>query len=199
MYDHFLEEMADAIAKELHIDNNDVLSILSRYWQDKIAHVWQVEDVLESARRAEKPITHADAQTILHQVFDHLDSDMGITWTTLDVALEEYRLDFNTLTPETHKQVVGVFNVWRQHDAISHQFGLFPNQVDGNLPEALAFAETLARDVPGVAVFVGVERYASEESEAWLTVRFESGAAKPTIEESEATCTPSSPDNASAS
>ena len=47
MYDHFLEEMADAIAKELHIDNNDVLSILSRYWQDKIAHVWQVEDVLE--------------------------------------------------------------------------------------------------------------------------------------------------------
>jgi hypothetical protein len=37
MYDHFLEEMADAIAKELHIDNNDVLSILNRYWQDKIA------------------------------------------------------------------------------------------------------------------------------------------------------------------
>lgn len=199
MYDYFLEEMADAIAKELHVDTNDVLGILKRYWQDKIAHVWQVEDVLESARRAEKPITQADAQAILHQVFDHLDSDMGITWTTLDVALEDYCLDFNTLTPETRKQVVGVFNVWRQFDAISHQFGLFPNQAEGNLPEALAFAEKLSQDVPGVPVFVGVERYASEETEAWLTVRFESGAAGPSIQESEATCTPSSPDNASAS
>ncbi len=199
MYDHFLEEMADAIAKELHIDNNDVLGILNRYWQDKIAHVWQVEDVLECARRAEKPITRADAQTVLHQVFEGHDSDLGITWTTLDVALEDYCLDFNTLTPETHKQVVGVFNVWRQYDAISHQFGLFPNQVDGNLPDALAFAERLAKDVPGVAVFVGVERYASEEPEAWLTVRYEAGAAEPTIKESEATCTPSSPDNASES
>ena len=199
MYDHFLEEMAAAIAKELHLDNNDVLSILNRYWQDKIAHVWQVEDVLESARRAEKPITRANAQTILQQIFDHLDSDMGITWTTLDVALEDYRLDFNTLTPETRKQVVGVFNVWRQFDAISHQFGWYPNQAEGNLPEALDMAEKLAKDVPGVAVFVGVERYASEEPEAWLTILMNEGETEPTIEESEATCTPSSPDNASAS
>ena len=40
MYDHTLEEMADAIAKELHVNNNAVLSILNHYWQDKIAHVW---------------------------------------------------------------------------------------------------------------------------------------------------------------
>jgi len=199
MYDHFMEEMADAIAKELHIDNNDVLSILNRYWQDKIAHVWQVDDVLESARRAEKPIIRADAQNILHQVFEDHDSALGITWATLDVALEDYRLDFDALTPDTCKQVVGVFNVWRQYDAISHQFGLFPNQAEGNLPEALAFAEKLARDVPGVAIFLGMERYTSEEPEAWLTVRFESGEAEPSIQESEALCTPSSPDNASAS
>jgi hypothetical protein len=199
MYDYILEEMAEAIAREFRIDNNDVLGVLSRYWQDKIAHVWQVEDVLEAAHRAEKPITREDALTILQQVFHGLDSELGITWLTVDVALEEYSLDFNTLTPEAYSQVAGVFEVWRKYDAVSVQFGLFPNQMDGNLPEALEFAKHLARKVPGVPVHLGCERYASEETEPWLTILLKDGQTEPTIEESEATCTPSSPDNASAS
>ena len=199
MYDYMLEEMAEAIAKEFRLDNNDVLGVLSRYWQDKIAHVWQVEDVLEAAHRAEKPITRDDALTILQQVFQGLDSELGITWLTVDVALEEYSLDFNTLTPEAYSQVAGVFEVWRKYDAVSVQFGLFPNQMDGNLPDALEFAKHLARKVPGVPVHLGCERYASEETEPWLTILLKDGQTEPTIEESEATCTPSSPDNASAS
>ena len=199
MYDYMLEEMAEAIAKEFHLDNNEVLRVLGRYWQDKIAHVWQVEDVLEAAHRAEKPITREDALTILQQVFHGLDSELGITWLTVDVALEEYSLDFNTLTPEAYSQVAGVFEVWRKYDAVSVQFGLFPNQMDGNLPEALEFAKHLARKVPGVPVHLGCERYASEETEPWLTILLKDGQTEPTIEESEATCTPSSPDNASAS
>ena len=86
MYDHILEEMADAIAFELNVTSNNVLSVLNQYWQDKIAHVWQVDDMLESARRAGKPITRTDAAGLLHNVFDHLDSSMGISWTNLDVA-----------------------------------------------------------------------------------------------------------------
>ena len=199
MYDYILEEMAEAIAREFRLDNNDVLGVLSRYWQDKIAHVWQVEDVLEAAHRAEKPITREDALTILQQVFHGLDSELGITWLTVDVALEEYSLDFNTLTPEAYSQVAGVFEVWRKYDAVSVQFGLFPNQMDGNLPDALEFAKHLARKVPGVPVHLGCERYASEETEPWLTILLKDGQTEPTIEESEATCTPSSPDNASAS
>lgn len=199
MYDYMLEEMADAIARECHVDNNDVLRVLGQYWQDKIAHVWQVEDVLEAAHRAEKPITRTDAQTILEQIFDDLDSDLGITWLTVDVALEEYSLDFNTLTPEAYSQVAGVFEVWRLHDAVSVQFGLFPNQMDSNLPEALGFAKHLARKVPGVPVYLGCERDASEETEPWLTILLKDGETEPTTQESEATCTPSSPDNASAS
>ena len=199
MYDYILEEMAEAIAREFRLDNNDVLGVLSRYWQDKIAHVWQVEDVLEAAHRAEKPITREDALTILQQVFHGLDSELGITWLTVDVALEEYSLDFNTLTPEAYDQVAGVFEVWRKFDAVSVQFGLFPNQMDGNLPDALEFAKHLARKVPGVPVHLGCERYASEETEPWLTILLKDGQTEPIIKESEATCTPSSPDNASAS
>ncbi|WKZ52665.1 MAG: hypothetical protein QY329_07975 [Anaerolineales bacterium] len=169
MYDYMLEEMAEAIGRECHVDQNDVLRVLGQYWQDKIAHVWQVEDVLEAAHRAEKPITREDAQLILQEVFHELDSEMGITWLTLDVALEEYELAFHELTSETHKQVVGVFEVWRLHDPISTQFGLFPDQMNGNLPEAMEYAKQMARQVPGVLVFLGPERYASEVNEPWLT------------------------------
>ena len=39
MYDYMLEEMAEAIGRECHVDHNDVLRILGQYWQDKIAHL----------------------------------------------------------------------------------------------------------------------------------------------------------------
>lgn len=169
MYDYMLEEMAEAIGRECHVDHNNVLHVLGQYWQDKIAYVWQVEDVLKAAHRAEKPITRADARGILEQVFHDLDSELGITWQTIDTALDEYVLDFLRLKPDTYNQVVGVFEVWRLHDPISTQFGLFPDQMNGNLPEAMEHAKQMARQVPGVLVFLGCERYASEVNEPWLT------------------------------
>ena len=65
MYDHMIEEMADAIAKELHLEPNAILPSLHRFWQDKIAHVWQVEDIYESARRVGKAVTREDAIGLL--------------------------------------------------------------------------------------------------------------------------------------
>ena len=186
MYDYILEEMADAISKELRVHNAEVLNILGRYWQDKIAHVWQVEDVFESARRAGKPITREDAVEILHEVFDHLDSDLGITWMTLDIALEDYKIDFRSLPLDQYSNVHGVFKVWHQADPSVRQFGTFPQKVNGNLPEALAFAKELAKKNLGVPVFVGCEPCHYGEAEAWLTVTLKDGESEPTIEESKA-------------
>ena len=56
MYDYIIEEMADAIANELHVDNNDVLRILHRYWEDKIAHVWRSDHIVHCAFNMGKPI-----------------------------------------------------------------------------------------------------------------------------------------------
>jgi len=192
MYDYILEEMADAISKELHLDNAEVLNILGRYWQDKIAHVWQVEDVFESARRAGKPITREDAVEILHEVFDHLDSDLGITWMTLDIALEDYKIDFRSLPVDQYSNVHGVFKVWLQGDSSFQQFGTYPQKADGNLPEALAFSKELAKKNLGVPVFVGCEPCHYGEAEPWLTVILKDGESEPIIEESEAVCAPSS-------
>lgn len=181
MYDYMLEEMADAIARECHTDHNEVLRVLGQYWQDKIAHVWQVQDVLEAAHRAEKPITRKDARSILDEILHDLDSELGITWQTLSAALDAYSLDFHHLTPEAHKQVVGTFEVWRLHDPISTQFGLFPDQMDGNLPEAMEYAKQMARQVPGVPVLLGCERYASDVIEPWLSFLAADESSEPVI------------------
>jgi hypothetical protein len=187
MYDYMLEEMADAISKELRVDNADVLSILGRYWKDKIAHVWQVEDVFVSARRAGKPITREDAVEVLHEVFDNLDSDLGITWMTLDVALEGYQIDFCSLPVDQHRNVHGVFRVWRRGDLNARQFGVVPNKVNGNLPEALAFAKELAKKNPGLPVFVACEPDSKSGAEPWLAVTLKDGENEPSVEESEST------------
>ncbi len=189
MYDHILEEMADAISNELRIDNSQVLSILSRYWQDKIAHVWQVDDVLESPMRAGKPITRADAGEILKNIFRHLDSELGITWMTLEVALEDYQLEFTSLRKDEWSDVYGVFKVWCESDPAGRQFGDFLDEVEGNLTKALEFARSLSMESPDVHVFVGCQSHFEDETRPWLTVLLKDGEIEPSITENDETFT----------
>ena len=166
MYDHMIEEMADAIAKELHLEPNTILPSLHRFWQDKIAHVWQLEDVYETAYRIGKAITREDAIGLLQDVFHHHDSSLGITWDSLDAAMEDYRLDLTALPEERLSEVHGIFKVWRAGDLIAHQFGLYSNQMNGNLPEALAMARQMAKNQPGTQIHLGLE----DNSDPWLTL-----------------------------
>jgi len=188
MNDYMLEEMADAIAKELHVDSNAVLSILSRYWEDKIAPVWQVDEVLGTALNVGKPIIRVDAIEVLKDIFEGHDAELGITWTTLEVALQEYHLDWKRLPEDRYEEVQGVFKVWRQGNPIAFQVGLFQDHIQGNLPKAITLAKSLADQTPGVPILIGIESRHSDEVDPWLSVtREEDGLL---VEESEAGCTP---------
>lgn len=114
MNDYMLEEMADSIAKEPHVDNNAVLSILSRDWEGKIAPVWQVDEILGTVLNVGKPSTHNDAVEVLKDFFEGHDAELGITWTTLEVALQEYHLDWKRLPEDRLAEVQGVFKAWRK-------------------------------------------------------------------------------------
>lgn len=189
MYDYILEEMADAIGNELHVESNDVLNILNSYWQDKIAHVWQVDDMLEAARRAGKPIMRTDAAGLLSNVFDHHDSSLGISWTSLDVALDDYHFDLKTWPEENYSEVHGIFKVWRKGNTSAHQFGTYPNKLDGNLSEALALAKTMAKEIPGESIFIGLANYPDVDATPWLTITLLEGDTEPIIEENKEPCT----------
>jgi hypothetical protein len=188
MNDYVLEEMADAIEKELHVDRNGILRVLHHYWEEKIAPVWQVDDLLETALNVGKPITKADAIDVLKDLFEGHDAELGITWTTLEVALQEYHLDWERLPEERYPDVQGVFKVWRKGNLIAHQVGLFPDHIHGNLPKALALAKLLADETPNVPILIGCEPRHSEEVEPWLSVVREEDSIH--VEESEETCTP---------
>lgn len=166
MYDHMIEEMADAIAKELHLEPNAILPSLHRFWQDKIAHVWQVEDIYESARRVGKAVTREDAIGLLQDVFHHHDSSLGITWDSLDAALEDYRLDLTALPEERLPEVHGIFKVWNTGNSTFHQFGSYPDQTYGNLPETLSLARMMAKEYLGEQVFLGLKGNPAP----WLTL-----------------------------
>ena len=188
MNDYVLEEMADSIVKELPVDRNDVLRLLHRYWEDKIAPVWQVDDLLDTALNTGTPITKEDAVEVLKDLFDGHDPELGITWITLEVALQEYHLDWKRLPEERYPEVQGVFKVWRKGNMIGHQVGLFPDDTHGNLPKALALAKSLADETPNVPILIGCEPRHSEEVGPWLSVVREEDSIH--VEESEETCTP---------
>jgi hypothetical protein len=170
MNDHVIEEMADAIAKELHVDHNDVLQVLHHYWQDKIAPLWQVDDLLETALNMGKPITNQDAVEVLKDLFEGHDPELGITWTTLEVTLQEYHLDWKRLPEDRYADVQGVFKVWRKGSPIAFLIGLFPDHIHGNLPKAITLAKSLADQSPGVPVLIGCEMRTSDDVEPWLSV-----------------------------
>ena len=85
-----------------------------------------------------------------------------------------------------------MFNVWHQADPSAQQFGTYPQKVDGNLTEALAFAKELAKKNLGLSVFVGCEPCHYGDAEPWLTVTLKDCESEPIIEDSLAICTPSS-------
>ena len=188
MNDHVIEEMADAISNELRVPNEGVLRILHHYWRDKIAPLWQVGNLLGTALNIGKPITKEDATRVLKDLFEGHDPELGITWITLEVALQEYHLDWKRLPEDHYPNVQGVFKVWRKGNLIAHQIGLFPNHIHGNLPKAITLAKSLADETPNVPILIGCEPRHSEEVEPWLSVVREEDCIH--VEESEETCTP---------
>jgi hypothetical protein len=96
MHDYMLDEMAEAVSKKCGIRLDDAFNALIDYWQDKIACIWDVDEMLEAARRAGKPITRADAVELLKQVFDKYGPKLEITWL-MDTALDDYCLRFENL------------------------------------------------------------------------------------------------------
>ena len=187
MNDHVIEEMADAISTELRVPNEDVLRILHHYWQGKIPPLWQGRDLLDTALNAGIPITKDDAVAVLKDLFEGHDAELGITWITLEVALQEYHLDWKHLPEEHYPKVQGVFKVWRKGNLIAQQVGLFPDHIHGNLPKAITLAKSLADETPNVPILIGCEPRHSEEVEPWLSVVREDDETQ--VEECEETCT----------
>jgi hypothetical protein len=52
-------------------------------------HYWQVSDVLHMAEEMDEKVTKKEAQGILNEIEDNIDSEMGVSWTSIRVGIED--------------------------------------------------------------------------------------------------------------
>ncbi len=175
MNEFVLYKMASLISARCGTRIDDVMNALIDFWQDKIAPVWHVTDVFKVAEREGRPILYRDAIEILKAVFDEHGASREITRQSIETALRDYRLCLERLSFEKFGEVHGVFKVWQEHSPFAHQFGLFPEKVNGNFTLAMDFAKLNARAHPEQKIFIGCESSTGKEVRPWLVLCFENG------------------------
>jgi hypothetical protein len=87
MYEFHVDEMAAAVQETLDESPETRLRIreaLAAYWADKIALVWNVEDV----RECKPGISDADAVAALRLVLRRNDASRGVTWDDIVAACD---------------------------------------------------------------------------------------------------------------
>ena len=52
-------------------------------------HYWQIGDVLHMAEEMNEKVTNDEAQEILEEIEDNIDSEMGVSWTSIRVGIED--------------------------------------------------------------------------------------------------------------
>ena len=95
MYDHHIQEMAVSLVEAgVATDKQQVESVLSQYWADKVAVVWTTDDVHSIQDDFDEDVcssslSEEQAESILHKTFDKHDANVGITWESLRFWSEE--------------------------------------------------------------------------------------------------------------
>lgn len=97
MHKHHIEEMVQALVDNKIVkDEKLALSLLEKYWSDKIADVWDTADVIGHAEVYDIELSEDDAKKVLNLMFEASDAEVGITWCSVDAAIEEFQAMRNT-------------------------------------------------------------------------------------------------------
>ena len=52
-------------------------------------HYWQIGDVLHMAEEMDVKVTKVEAQEILEEIENNIDSEMGVSWTSIRCGIED--------------------------------------------------------------------------------------------------------------
>ena len=66
--------------------------ILEKFWADKMALVWDVQDVHTAANEKGVALTNAEAIKVLQELHHYHDKQCGIQWRDVACCIEEYAL-----------------------------------------------------------------------------------------------------------
>jgi len=88
MHEEYIKDMVRRLNPMLK-DKAKAYKILTRYWRDKMALVWDVEDVHRAANEREVALTNAEAIHVLQTLHDHHNPQYGIRWEDLTAHIED--------------------------------------------------------------------------------------------------------------
>jgi hypothetical protein len=88
MHHHIIEAMVNALKPVLK-NPAKAKQILDRFWSDKMALVWDVQDVHTAANEQEVALTNQEAIKVLQELHHHHNKQYGIKWEDLTSYIEE--------------------------------------------------------------------------------------------------------------
>jgi hypothetical protein len=91
MHHYIIEAMVGALKPAL---KNSVKAkhILDQFWSDKMALVWDVQDVHTAANEREVALTNKQAIKVLRELHHYHNRQYGIKWEDLTAYIEEHVL-----------------------------------------------------------------------------------------------------------
>jgi hypothetical protein len=112
MHHQHIEDMARKLTPVLK-DKAKAQNILTRYWRNKIAIVWETKDVHRAANEHEVALTEREAIQVLQTLHDQHNAQCGLKWEDITTNIKENVLG-RKLTKREVKQFV-------QHDRLTIQ------------------------------------------------------------------------------
>jgi hypothetical protein len=104
MQQFIIEAMVKVLRPALK-DRVKAKAILDRFWTDRMALVWDLQDVHTAANEREVALTNQEAITVLQELHHHHDKQLGIRWEDLTSYIEEYALGRKLTTAEINRFV----------------------------------------------------------------------------------------------
>jgi hypothetical protein len=91
-------------------DKAKAQEILARYWRNKIALVWETDDVHKAANELEVALTEKEAIQVLQTLHEHHNAQYGLKWEDITTHIQD-----NVLGRKLTKREVKKFV---QHDKL---------------------------------------------------------------------------------
>jgi|SRR5208283_235098 len=91
MHNYIIEAMVEALKPTLK-NSRKAQQILDRFWTDKMALVWDTEDVHTAANEREVALTNKEAIKVLQELHHYHNKQYGIKWEDVTCYIEEYVL-----------------------------------------------------------------------------------------------------------
>jgi hypothetical protein len=91
MHEHHIDDMVRKLGPVLK-DKDKALKILTRYWRNKIALVWDTEDVHRAANEREVALTEKEAIQVLETLHRQHNAQCGLKWEDITTHIEGHVL-----------------------------------------------------------------------------------------------------------